>query len=259
MDLTSLVCYNVVYAALKVCQELNLLSTHLSIMGEWKDWSLGHSLRWVSNLQGMRQQHSCCLDRAKEQSEQRWDELWVMGGSSQQVAVQQSRQFGIGRFFCVWRLLPQTEASHHLLMVLTTGLAVSKHFKLLKKKICFIHQMLCDIPRPFLRRLHTNNCVQLLLLQCEAYYLYIPCSGILLHLLLCLTGHLSIKRRLQFWYKTLLLYSMKHQNETKSQVILLSFLIFQLFFDWNEWNWMSEWKLVTISCFCEDRGVCFFK
>lgn len=181
MDLTSLVCYNVVYAALKVCQELNLLSTHLSIMGEWKGWSLGHSLRWVSNLQGMRQQHSCCLDRAKSKLSRGgmscgwWEAHPSRWQSSSHASLAFSR-------FCVWRLLPQTEASHHLLMVLTTDLAVPKHFKLLKKKICFIHQMLYDIPRPFLGRLHTNKCVQLLLLQCEAYYLYIPCSGILLHL-----------------------------------------------------------------------------
>lgn len=112
----------------------------------------------------MRQLCSChfCTE-LKTKPSQRWDELWVMGAAAGSV----HKQAPSGRLILAGgspavtlilqivlcaRLLPQIEASYHLLVVHTTHLPVPKYFKLLKEKFCFIHQIFYDNPRPFFEK-----------------------------------------------------------------------------------------------------------
>lgn len=158
-DLSSLGCYNIVYAVFRLYQRAEFAFYHLSITGTLKAkcWSLCHSLSSVNHLQGTRQLIRAFCTELKTKPSQRWGDAscrwWVhrlcQGGSSQQVAVQQSPRFC--RLFCLHRLLPQIEASYHLLVVHTSNLPVPKYFKL-KKKLCFIHQMFYDIPRTFFEK-----------------------------------------------------------------------------------------------------------
>lgn len=141
-------------------------------------WSLGHSLSWVRNWDSC----ICAICAELKTSQARggmscvcWEQA-LSGGSSKQVTVQQSD-------WCVHRLLPQIRASYHLLIVHAAHLPVPKYFKLLKKKLCFIHDIFYDFPR------HYQQSCSITSAAVWGVFLVIPilCAG------LCLTGHLNIK------------------------------------------------------------------
>lgn len=110
----------------------------------------------------------------------------------------------------------------------------------------------------FLRRMHTNKCVQLLLLQCEVYYLYIHCSGMLLRLLLCLSGHLRIKLKggYNFDIKPSCYIAWNIKIEKNSSYFILPDFFDCSLIEMNEIEWVNE-NLLQFLAFVKIGGFAF--
>lgn len=127
----------------------------------------------------------------------------------------------------VQRLLPQSKASYHLLIVHATHLPVPKYFKLFKKKLCFIHGIFYDVPRQY-----QQSC-SIISATVWGVLLVIP----LLCVVFCLTGHLNIKWKGDYNFaikaSCYIAWNIKIQKNFSSYFTLPDLLI-ALWLTWNE-------------------------
>lgn len=156
------------------------------------------------------------------------------------------------------RLLPQIEASYHLLVVHTTHLPGPKYFKLLKEKFCFIHQIFSDNPRPFFEKnAYQQMCSVTFPTMRGVLFVYSLLWNIT-HLLLCLSGPLRIKLKGGYNFDIkpshYIAWNVK-MKKTSSYFTLPDFFDCSLI-EMNEIEWVNE-NLLQFLAFVKIGGFAF--